>query len=431
MKLARPYSPRSERTGAALVLFALLVFGLMGIAALVIDLGMASATQGQMQCAVDGASLEAMRWRNTTPDGTPDYLEPIPFLTEDHRRDNAALFLRLSFDDDLDPANGDVLGYGLGPSLTVSGGFGTADASALVSVDPVDILSDPPVQSNQSYVSGYNSPEGDMVTGTYSFDASHSEPGDYNRPDFAPSPHVTAASNADAFLVRLRRSTEVPVPGVSLGAPAIPYLFGRGSLIGAGADYSPRAEGISVRATAIATAQPALQVGILEPGKDAGNPGMRGAVPFAIESGLWNSIDVTINDPECVEVSTNGEILLDGTPIGSFVLPVTAIGESVVPVPPPSDPSMLPVPFEGWVPIYESISGTLRVVGFGYADLEAPDGCAPDQFSLSKRASAVASHNASAVFPQHTAQLTKAEWDAIFAARMNITEPLLAPAISR
>ena len=50
-----------ERDAGALVLFALLVFGLMGIMAVAIDVGVASLTQAQMQNAVDTAAIEGMR----------------------------------------------------------------------------------------------------------------------------------------------------------------------------------------------------------------------------------------------------------------------------------------------------------------------------------------------------------------------------------
>ena len=55
---------RPDRAGYALVLFVMMFFGLMGLAALVIDLGFARLAQRQMQTAVDSAALEGLRWRD-------------------------------------------------------------------------------------------------------------------------------------------------------------------------------------------------------------------------------------------------------------------------------------------------------------------------------------------------------------------------------
>ena len=55
---------RADRAGYALVLFIMMFFGLMGLAALVIDMGFARLAQRQMQTAVDSAALEGLRWRD-------------------------------------------------------------------------------------------------------------------------------------------------------------------------------------------------------------------------------------------------------------------------------------------------------------------------------------------------------------------------------
>lgn len=422
---------RGDRRGGVLVLFVMLVFGFMALAALVVDLGLASATQGQMQGAVDMATLEAMRWRNVTPppNSQPDFNEPIPFLTEDHRRARVRELVRLHFDDDLDPDGGDGDAYQVGPSLAMQGGLGPDDASALIQTAPQADLDDPVLELNRS--SGtYNDAAGDMVSGTFDPDAAHAESSAYERADFTPAAGTTAASNGSAFLVRMRRSNEEPVAGSRSSGPSIPYLFGRGSLIGAGSDTS-RTDGITVRATAIANAQPALRVGYLDPSATPVDGRAYGVVPFALRLTLWNTLDVTINDPECVQVLATGDIRLGGHSIGTFVEMVDTVGQEIVPVPPPVAPSSLELPLEGWVPIFTDILGTDRVIGFAFADLEAPDGCPPGTFSLSKRASAVALHNASALFPTEAPVLPKADWDLIFDRRKDIDQPLMAPALAR
>ena len=62
MKLHR--GKPADRAGYALVLFVMIFFGLMGLAALVIDMGFARLAQRQMQTAVDSAALEGLRWRD-------------------------------------------------------------------------------------------------------------------------------------------------------------------------------------------------------------------------------------------------------------------------------------------------------------------------------------------------------------------------------
>jgi hypothetical protein len=61
---ARAQRARARQAGTALVLFAVLVFALLGIAALTVDMGMASLSQSQMQTAADTASLEGVRLRD-------------------------------------------------------------------------------------------------------------------------------------------------------------------------------------------------------------------------------------------------------------------------------------------------------------------------------------------------------------------------------
>ena len=46
----------------------MMFFGLMGLAALVIDMGFARLAQRQMQTAVDSAALEGLRWRDVSTD---------------------------------------------------------------------------------------------------------------------------------------------------------------------------------------------------------------------------------------------------------------------------------------------------------------------------------------------------------------------------
>jgi hypothetical protein len=102
------------RRGNVLVLFALLVFVLFAVAALVIDLGLALTTRRQMQTAVDSAALEGLRGRDD------------PALAKGQRdlarRQAAGAVAAAVFDDDLDPDDGDPRAFGAGPVLPLQGG---------------------------------------------------------------------------------------------------------------------------------------------------------------------------------------------------------------------------------------------------------------------------------------------------------------------
>jgi hypothetical protein len=127
--------------------------------------------------------------------------------------------------------------------------------------------------------SGYpQAAEGDMVAGTYGqnpsyqpdaadTDGSHDENATYTRRDFQPA--TSSSSPPPAFVARMRRTSNPNnidnEPGISSGgavypngdpnstAPAtLPYLFGRGSLM----SRTAAAQGVTVRATAIAAAGP-------------------------------------------------------------------------------------------------------------------------------------------------------------------------------
>jgi hypothetical protein len=80
---------RNTRTrhGYALVLFVFLMWVFVGLAALVIDLGLVRLTQRQMQTAADSAALEGLRFRDHFPE---DWLEANPDLAAEIESADAA-----------------------------------------------------------------------------------------------------------------------------------------------------------------------------------------------------------------------------------------------------------------------------------------------------------------------------------------------------
>lgn len=299
-----------SRRGNTLVMFAMFAFVVMGIASLVIDLGLGRLTQLQMQTAVDSAALDGLRLRDNVSDGMLAYSPAVqeclvnagysvppatPYISKDSawqswlagarslvqgnslvresiRRTMASDTVALAFDDDLDATNGDVRQFGAGPVVATMGGVGdpAIAASQLLAVGnmpssrvfkPVRSNGAPGLELNTS-----DAQEGDMVQGKYGLNSSY--PGDlrdetagYDRRDFTP---ISESASGDSFLVRMRRSNDWlgldNQEGISSAGSPLPFLFGRGSLIQMSTDptanstgYSPRRDGVTVRGTAIAS----------------------------------------------------------------------------------------------------------------------------------------------------------------------------------
>jgi hypothetical protein len=262
------------------VLFAALVFAILAIASLAVDVGFAVLSQSQMQTAADTAALEGVRLR--------DFWEYRP-LSNRYRRPRVSHLVQQVMDDDLQPTGGipaspegipavpadgaDQLRLGAGPIFHLTGGLGTANASALLEVPDAGSLvgpdawtDDPRLQENRR-----NYPSGDMLSGTFNRFASHAEDAAYQRDDFTPAaevgPDTNEAQRTLGFLVRLRRTrganTLDEVPGVASRGATIPFLFGMGSTIRAAdpEEYNPRTDGLTTRAVAIAVGRPMLSGG--------------------------------------------------------------------------------------------------------------------------------------------------------------------------
>jgi len=302
-----------NRAAAVLILFAMLVFVFLAIAGLVIDMGVAHLTQAQMQVAADSAAIEGCRWRN---------FDEGPGFSNTEKRKNAVDIVRLTFDDDMHPTQGgyapeggsilpaddkDAYGFAAGPGLRVYGGTGDAHASATIgqqSEEDLAQLDDPRLGLNTQQ----NREWGDLVSGRYRPDRPHVEPANYAREDFEAAAAGTANVQALSFLVRLRRAgSENPndnSPGVSTSLPRLPFLFAMGSTMQMDEDasgWNPRRDGVTVRATAIASARPAMRVG-RPPCDESGAPiydhedvgpgtqyreRISGLMPFYIKKEAW------------------------------------------------------------------------------------------------------------------------------------------------
>ena len=254
---------RRERRGVVLVLFAMLTFVVLAIAALTIDLGMARLTQLEMQGAVNSAALEGLRFRDNNPwdpatvsaQGTTVGAQE---LDTDRRQAASAVVTQIFTDDTV---NG--ITFGAGPVVQLSGGVGDPSLAAAKSFQissqpdqnfykPSRSDGTPGLELNAGYPQPIN---GDMVSGNYgSMSASNTAAGvpvaegtNYSRADFQPDPagespgSSTYVANNGAFLVRMRRTISTNFPsglsgvdlesGVSSSGPTVPLLFGLGSVI--------------------------------------------------------------------------------------------------------------------------------------------------------------------------------------------------------
>jgi hypothetical protein len=473
-----PATRSGTRSGVALLLFVMLVFAFMGIAALTIDMGIASLTQAEMQNAADTASLEGVRLRDFGPYRAASNKARRPRVTE---------LVQLVFDDDLHPTRGvtgipgnvnigglpdmppdgpDERGVSVGPIWSLTGGTGDGNVGAtLVPTAPhADELDDPKLQKNID-----DDKSGDMLSGEYSIYSNHIEHGVYDRDDYVPSGPEGPGWKSLAFLVRMRRTNEPSddAPGVSSGGPTLPFVFGLGSMIrphaSDGSSYNPRVDGLTVRAVAIAAARPAMTVGAAPPAADRIGESMLGIgfwwpqqpetpqffmLPLALSEQFWFTIPLQYGTPPPTKLIRTGSVVaLESEPdvvVGTFIDPARgkSIGEAVTAetFPDSIPPALFAASYTCYFPIYAPIvdssgTSTNRVIGYGYGVIHATDSTHWDLRkgfqnkddepidTLPACAVRVAPDNASAHLTKLAPVLTKNEWAQIFDAHSRFAYP--------
>ncbi len=280
---------RQRSRGTVMVLFAMITVVLLGMLALVIELGTVRVGRERMQAASDAAALEVLRERDYVREtlGTDDA------AVRDHdRRSRNRLMASWPF-------AGENLVQAYANSAEGAGAYVTLETQ----VDPGDnplnrglVLgavgsSVPFLQTNYlgdvGLGSGVNAKYGDIVSGSFTgheagaqvgYDGNpiRREQSSYDRVDFTPA-DPGSAPFADSVLVRMRRtrpfgqSSTSPwsdldeQSSISSSGYTMPLLFGLGTLFSSQnpADgYSVRHHGIPLRSTSIAQARPAVRVGV-------------------------------------------------------------------------------------------------------------------------------------------------------------------------
>lgn len=425
---------RGPRAGFGLVMYAILLFVLFAFAAIVIDVGFVRLAQRQLQSAADTAALEGLRFRD-------DLREPV-VDRDGVRRQRAADFAELCFDDDLDPLNGDdgAFGgggrFGGGPVVNLTGGVGAGVMAAGRDLS----IGSPEVWKPQLELNRVNQAYGDLVSGGWDPTAvDHTESSTYARTDF-----IAGATEADAFLVRLRRTPGLSAldeeSGVSSRGPSIPWLFARGSLMAFAdptAGYSPRHHGTTVRGTGIAALRAAASVG-----RSVVSSGVPGGLSLAVSDVYWGSwqngtaevleltaVGTLVEGAVAAGICSNGTGVTEGRCLGGeLVVAVPAVGAAAVVA-----NVLASVPVHGgvrrgWLAIYAAGGAAAgRVVSIGCVDLEAD--VVPERLQLTKRAGVVGWANASAVLSEPLERSVAA--DVLAAAALLSGEALQVPASVR
>jgi len=351
---------RRDRAGYALVLFFMLLFGMLGLAALVIDMGFARLAQTEMQSVTDTAALEGLSQLSSPAGaGNPD----------GYRRQQAAAIASQVF---IDPSGS--ASYGAGPVVDFSGGVGDPSLAASQLMTPAS----PPTYQPSLQTNDVNATNGDMVAGAYGFNPAYDasqiadEDDNYNRRDFTPSTG-TAASSSTAFLVRTRRTNDTggldQEAGISFSGPTLPFLFGRGSLLArsGAANQLSVSSGITVRATAIAGPQPAKSVGPTYVNSGGTLSAAPQLAPFALRNDIWPNLIASGGTAASITINPlaagSGAVVLDN----QFRLKLTAIAQPLVTT---LDESALlagPQPTAAYVPIYADYNSQGEtIVGFVY-----------------------------------------------------------------
>lgn len=292
----------------------MLLIVLMGIAGLLIDIGMARLTQMQMRSTSDAAAIEGA-WQMAI--GADDELV----------RQRVAQTV-----DEMAPTWG-------AQRIELEGGFdldgdGVPESSTLINRDTLGQAVRTTLDLNLD-----NQTPGDIVIGRYDPDqvpeTLPGQPAGYDRGDaFAPD-DADNANDADSILVRLRRTGEADIPG-GTSAERLSYLWSRGSLF----NFRLLGSGIAVRSESIARLVPAVKI----------NDAIENVSPSVLEAAILVEEIANENLTRSTLLTSN-----QANQIGDVVANTPA--DSVTGI--------------GYLPVVGDVfgNGTLHVIGFMFAEV--------------------------------------------------------------
>ena len=383
-----PHAARSvtatPRSGYVIVFFAMILFGIMGLAALVIDVGFARLTQRQMKQATDVAALEALRTTDVDSDD-PDIFLGRTADTELGRRQMADDMVTVLFDDDFD-ATADSRNFGAGPQLNLTGGIPLNDgfsASQLLTL-PAAVSYKPALEQNVG-----NDAAGDVVT------------------------------TATDVTVRLRRDNTGTLPGVRSNGGAVPFLFARGTLMSS----ATKAAGVQLDVRSVSSTRPVVRIGAAQ---TVGGVTMPGGISFGIARSVWESLTENTATPTPLATDSVGTTV-DG--LGNTTI-LREVG---------ADVRVLPVAqtADGYCAVFESIGGNLRVIGFGWIQI-TPDPIDAANILITKHGGdaatgqTVAAENATARLSEAwdaLAPLSESDREDVISANQSFSDPLVSPVL--
>lgn len=424
--------------GAVLVLFALLLVGMFGMLAVLVDGGRLRVTRQQMDAGAEHAALEGVRFKDSEGDVG--------------RRLRARIAMARQFDDDLVPdhlvpANADRIGLGAGtlpvvapvvasgPAAPFGGSIAASStpAARYWNPEPDPTSPDPQVRAAGLQDNLANAAHGDLVAGTHDPGAGEPIEDDlFQRNDFVATTFGSSAAQlaaAPAFLVRLRRASDRLAfdrqPGVSSAGPPFEFLWARGSAWrepGPGETHASRADGLTVRAAAIASTERALVV--------TGLPGSGLAMaPFALRAEPASSWSGTlVGDSLVVTVDSIGTLTLGGQEEGAVLFAAgfaPVVGLTIAP-----RPGDVPSMSAGQliVPVYGIVGTIRRIAGFTLATATLVG----DELTVIRVPGGVLPVGASAVAPAALdARVELGRDPALRALHLSFPFPVLAPVLRR
>lgn len=359
----------ARRRGTVMLLFAMIVVALLGTIAVVIELGLARANQRRMQSAADMTAREVLRER----DFATTAAEVVDAAARDFgRRDRNRRFASWTFAATQE-ASYVASEEGAGSHIEVQQGAGELNLGQRLVGTRHGV---PVLETNYSgggNPAPINAPHGDIVSGRFTghtrlgagqeYDPAHYlnsdgnpmylEGSDFSRVDFEPAAPGQAPDDS-SVVVRLRRTVAQglgplnaldQVAGVSSSGWTLPLTFGAGAPFqGAnpGGEYSIRHHGLPLRATAIASARPALRVGLPHP--ELGEEWALGIGPLTFRDSTWRipssqywQVDTDGSEYIILNIDINGALRatgVDSTRVGMILIPQDRrVGDELVPLP--------------------------------------------------------------------------------------------------